>query len=169
MSRKITPTSVLLNQITLASSASSVNISSIPQNFSDIMLVWSGSLTSQGTYNFRINNITSGSYVSIWSAGNSNNNQSITSTGAANGASDRIPCVIYTATPSNGPVTGTWYCMDYNVTDKHKVVMFKGSGTHEIMLTGGRISTTDPITSLQVYTPEAFAAGSTFYLYGVVA
>lgn len=169
MTRRITPTYTLLNQITLAATTSQVSLSNIPQNYSDIVLVWSGLLTSSGTYNFRVNNLTTSVYSSVWAIGNSNNNQAASSTGAANSANDRIPCVIYTGTPASGTINGTWHCIDYSAVDKHKTILFRGSGVHEVVMTAGRVAITDQITSLQVYTPQSFAIGSTFSLYGVVA
>jgi hypothetical protein len=169
MSRKITPTYILLNQITLAAAVNSVTLSSIPQNFSDIVVVWDGLLTSSGTYSFRVNSLTSSVYSSVWAIGNSNNNQVISSTGAANSANDRIPCVIYTGTPSSGRINGTWNLLDYSAVDKHKSILFRGSGVHEVVMTAGRVAITDPITSVTVYTPQEFITGSTFSLYGVHA
>ena len=169
MTRRITPTYTLLNQITLATTTSQISMSNIPQNYSDVVLVWSGLLTSAGTYNFRINNLSTSVYSSIWGIGNSNSNQVASSTGAANSATDRIPCVIYTATPTSGLISGTWQCLDYSAADKHKTMLFRGNGTHEIVMTAGRVATTDAITSIQVYTPQSFTVGSTFSLYGVVA
>jgi hypothetical protein len=167
MSRKTTPTYVLLNQITLAATTSSVTLSNIPQNFNDLVLVWDGLLTSSGTYNLRINSTLSG-YSSVWAAANSNNNAVETSTGAANSATDRIPCVIYTGTPTSGRVSGVWEFADYSSTNKNKNLLFKGSGTHEAIMVAGGVETLAAISSITVYTPQSFAINSNFYLYGII-
>ena len=169
MSRKVSPTYTLLNQITLAAATSQVSMANIPQNYSDLVLVWSGLLTSSGTYNFRINNLTTSVYSSVFAIGNSNANQVRSSTGEAENAPDSIPCVVYTGTPTSGLISGTWHCIDYSAVDKHKSLLFRGGGTHEVTMLAGRVATTNPVTSLQVYTPQSFTVGSTFSLYGVIA
>jgi uncharacterized protein YfdQ (DUF2303 family) len=67
--------------------------------------------------------------------------------------------------------------LDYSATDKHKTLLIKsgntnttGSFTTFLNYQSGRWANTSAVTSVSLFTSaDQFAAGSTFYLYGIEA
>jgi hypothetical protein len=70
MSRKTTPTHVLLNQITLAASSSSVTFSSITQIYGDLVIVITGSTTANADLGLRFNGDSGANYSFVYMGGN---------------------------------------------------------------------------------------------------
>lgn len=156
MSRKVTPTYTLLNQITLTAASSSVTFSNIPQNFGDLVLSWEavGSI-----------------------------DENLTPT--LNGSSSDFSWVQMTSGPSSGTGTnnsigrvstsrniGKLEFFDYSALDKHKTFLVRTqvSGS-EVRQLAARWAQNTAISSigLGIRTGGSFAIGSTFSLYGVVA
>ena len=62
--------------------------------------------------------------------------------------------------------------MDYSATDKHKTMLSRGgSSSFGVGMNAGRWANTSAVTSVLVIGQSGldFAAGSTFYLYGIEA
>lgn len=163
MSRKITPTYTLLNQITLAAASSSVTFSNIPQNYGDLVLVMSGKRTGTGgVVGLEIyfnNDETASNYSNVsaygWSPG--------TGSGAGSNLSTGIGI-------NQGQIS--WQIIDYSAIDKHKPVLSRYDfGPEEVGMVAGRWANTSAITSILLKDSVAawnLAAGSTFSLYGLV-
>jgi hypothetical protein len=163
MSRKITPTYILLNQITLTANTSSVIIDMIPNTYADLVLLVNGP-ASNGFDFIRFNSNTSnysrvgmggnGSTTISFAAGNS------TAVDVGMGVSHRFSYTINV--------------MDYSATDKHKTVLLRGNvpeGTaNQPILAGAyRWGDTSAITSITFSTGGAYVSGTSFSLYGVIA
>ena len=158
MSRKTTPTYVLLNQITLAASTTTLTLSNIPQNYGDLVLVIAGS----GARQFRLNpNGDTGNASLVYMDGYG----STTSSGT-------VSQISLWYAPSLGPFTSVNQIMDYSASDKHKTVLTRGSVPADVASAyASRWASTAPITSLSLVNAStgSLAAGSVISLYGVHA
>lgn len=166
MTRTITPTHVLLSQITLATNGLSITFSNIPQNYGDLVVIFAGQSASGGTaqgFAIRFNGDTGSNYPRVSMLGNGS---SATSTTASQTfisnpiAGDTINSVLFSV-------------MDYSSSDKHKTVLFRANVTngHLFGATAGRWANTVPITSMTLFDENnnGFTSGSTASLYGVHA
>lgn len=157
MTRTITPTHVLLNQITLAAASSGVIFSNIPQNYGDLVLLINGTSNSNNrafyirfngtapdteTFMVQVTNATSSTDVGLYFVSDTTI------------FSSRINII------------------DYSATDKHKSLIFRTdrSGSSNVMMSAGRWANTNAVTSITIdrsgYTLES---GTTLALYGVHA
>ena len=163
MSRKTTPTHVLLNQITLAATGSSVAFSNIPQNYTDLKLVWNGKSTNLD-YSIRgiINGDSGSNYSEVYMYAGSG--------GAGSGTYANT--YFYAAAPAGySRTTCILNFMDYSAIDKHKLILSRGNmdGSY-VMAIVGRWANTAAITSIQLYAAgDAWAIGTTISLYGIAA
>jgi hypothetical protein len=166
MTRKTTPTYVLLNQITLAAASSSVTFANIPQGYGDLIVqgVAPSSSTGTGVY-FRYNSDTGSnySYVRAFGTGSSTGSTNATETSGLYGVHDTTSGAF------------TLQIMDYAQTDKHKTALSRADGvTQNTNMIATRWANTAAITTISL-SPESFsgnrsfAIGSTFSLYGIVA
>lgn len=164
MSRIITPTYILLNQITLAATTSSVTFSNIPQNYGDLVLIVSGTISGgssvRGVELFFNANETSSNYSYVWAYGDSSG------PGSASGSNQFFAM---NGDASNAIVQ----IMDYSATDKHKTTLFRYSaGGIETGMVAGRFASTSAITSLVMKDAGAafnLNSGTTVSLYGIAA
>ena len=161
MARKITPTHVLLNQIELSSSASSVTFSNIPQGYGDLVVVAQRkSISGANSEKFYLNNDTNNnSYLRVQMYGTGS------STGSTSGTNS-----------STASVNTTWSVvsyslMDYSQTDKHKTFLIRDDNTGNIVMAGAhRWASTASVSSIEVLIESnSYASGSIFSLYGVYA
>lgn len=161
MTRTITPTHVLLNQITLAANASSVTFSSIPQNYGDIVVKGIIYGTSGANIEWRLNGDTgNASRVFMYGSG--------TSKASAAGSSN-----IWSFLSGTNGTVHIGHIMDYSATDKHKTALIRtdfGGFDGTTWANVGRWASTNAVTSL-LLVPSAgsFTVGTTLSLYGVVA
>jgi hypothetical protein len=164
MSRKTTPTYVLLNQITLAATSSSVTFSNIPQGYGDLVVSFSGSTNASEQYFLRVNGDTGSNYSWVQMGSDS---FSGTFSGSATTTGVRIG---YFATSSARDDAQT-SVLDYSATDKHKSVLVRtNSNANAVRAIAGRWANTAAVTSVTVTFPSgSFSIGSTFFLYGVYA
>ena len=155
----------LLDSTTLTSSASSVTFSSISQDYRDLVLVVSGFKETSGLL-----------LPTLWLNGDttsSNYNQVIMEgTGSSAFSSTNQPIVMcnYGYFTNTSPAVIVSQIMDYSATDKHTTVLNRANNAaNGVHANAGRWSNTAAITQLQVYATSNFAAGSTFYLYGIAS
>jgi hypothetical protein len=163
MTRKTTPTYVLLNQITLLT-ASNVTFSNIPQNYSDLRIVYNGA----GPLN----------HLGLRFNGDAGANYPRVAMGYSGGG-------IYsnTATPTyfqvhySGNTSGEVICttdiLDYSASDKHKTGLSRSgvAGIDRLHAHAARWANTSPIISIQMLGVDAgsLPANATVSLYGIVA
>ena len=159
MARKITPTHVLLNQIELSSTATSVTFSAIPQGYGDLVLVASVP-SSDSTIDIYPNGETSNLSL-VWAYGYS--------TSSYNSATDTVWTEVSSGSAAR---LNVYNLMDYSATDKHKTVLSRQNfGTFTISMMAGRWASTTAISSLLLNRSGGFVfpVGSTFSIYGVYA
>ena len=162
-----TPTYTLIDSVTLSSSAASVTFSSITQDYRDLVLVAQPlSLTASdfgGSSNITFNGDTGTNYSYVRMTGNGS------TTDSSSGTQNRIPGPFQ----NNSTYNDLFICqiMDYSATDKHKTVLMKKAPLPaEVGAFAHRWANTAAITSITFTGISGdFAAGSTFYLYGIEA
>jgi hypothetical protein len=158
-----TPTYTPLATVTLGSSAASVTFSSIPATYRDLIVVYSGTLSTGGPsgIEFYFNaDETAANYSYVWAYGDS---------GGAASASGTNQFFI----GSSGQSTSILQIMDYSATNKHKTTLTRSnSAATEVDMLASRWANTAAITSIVFKDSSAvfnFASGCTFSLYGVIA
>jgi|LakMenEpi03Aug12_release.lakeMendotaPanAssembly.Ray.scaffolds.fasta_scaffold276057_2 hypothetical protein len=158
-----TATYIALANLTLTSSDASVEFTSIPDTYRDLVLVAQTKATGNTYGRVRVNGDTGSNYVRIRMFGNSGGASSGVNTLAAFDLSD------LNTTDWN---FDTLHFLDASATDKHKTVLIRSSQTNvsEVSAQGGRFASTSAITSITILTnSNAFEVGSTFALYGIVS
>lgn len=166
-----TPTYDLLDSVTLSSSASSVSFSGISQSYRDLVLMLDGATnaTTSVLLQLRFNGDSTGSYSYVYMEGNG-------STAASSSASGQ-PQIYSGRTWGYQNETGSAIIniMDYSATDKHKSVLLRqntlapSAAYTLVSQVAGRWANTSAITSVEIRSNNAYAAGLTAYLYGVAA
>jgi hypothetical protein len=149
-----------INTITLAASASSVTFNSIPQNFRDLILVWSGTASANTGLGVIFNSDGGSNYFRVLMIGTGSSTVSASQTDNGFGETG-------TTQSSN-----TFNIMDYSATDKHKTVFVRVDATSNfVAANAGRWANNSPITSvtLDPASTNTFSAASTFTLYGIEA
>jgi len=162
-----TTTYTPLATLTLGTTAASVTFSSIPATYRDLILVASGTMSTNNLdINMTLNSdSTDANYSRVWMSGRSDNNTAVSSTAS----NRRITAWGYWG--NDQVANSIAQLMDYSATDKHKTVLARSnrvsSGTDAIAM---RWANTAAITSVQLSpTSSTFASGCTFSLYGVIA
>ena len=149
-----TATYTPIASITLSSSATSVEFTSIDQSFRDLVLIISGTVgVNQATYinpNDDSSNLT---YVRMYGTGSATGSDT-SRVGLATQESQMI-----------------WQYFDYSVTDKHKTFLVRASAaSNQVGALVGRWASTAAITSLEVFhNTSSFNLGTKFALYGIEA
>jgi hypothetical protein len=147
---------------TLGTAAPSVTFSSIPSGYTDLVLIISGTVSSEGAVRFQCNGDTSTNYSTTLLFGNGSSAVSGKASNQNFGAVGRIGTVM-----SNSII----HFMNYSNTTTFKTVLSRGN-TSNLFITAQTTlwrATPAAITSI-VLTPENatnFDAGSTFSLYGI--
>jgi len=163
-----TPTYTLIDSTVLGSAASSVTFSSITQDYRDLVLVMNAKTTiaSNDATRIQINGDTGSNYFGVMMYGNGS------STGSTSFSSRGYWYVEeLTGGPSLNDSIWIAQFLDYSATDKHKTMLYRWNEASVNVEAGAkRWASTSAITSISL-DPEAydFAAGSTFYLYGIEA
>lgn len=159
----------LLASNVLGSSTNTVTFSSIPSTYRDLVLVldanWA-TINSSSYIAFRANGDTGSSYSSVLlynSAGGAR---------SASSGPDTEGYLTWQSIGSGDPAPkfhAILQFQDYATTNKHKPVL---SRINEVSIAvhaaAARWASTNAITSLTIRSGQSFAAGSTFYLYGIV-
>ena len=158
-----TATYIALANLTLTGSDSSIEFTSIPDTYRDLVLVLQTKATGNTYGRVRVNGDTGSNYTRVRMYGGSGGALSSANTLTAFDLSD------LNTTDWN---FDTLQFLDASATDKHKTVLIRSSQTNvsEVSAHAGRLATTNRITSITVLTnSNAFATGSTFALYGIVS
>jgi hypothetical protein len=155
----ITPTYVPLATVTLASADGSVDFTSIPQSFSDLILVANYGAASAGFSGKAYLNAdtTPGNYTSVRMVGNGSTYYS-----SATGESIRWEV----QATANSLVM--LQIMDYSATNKHKTVLVRASNAGAaVEASVSRWNQTTAVDAVRLAFGTNFTIGSTFSLYGV--
>ena len=175
MSRKVTPTYTLLNQITLATDITSFTFANIPQNFTDLVLLGrtrsTRSVDAYDVLTYRFNGDTANNYShALIAAG-------VGSGGVSeSGASISLGSICRLNTSSGGnTVFGafSFNVFDYSQLDKHKSTLGRGGSHQEAYGPSAytsRWASLSAVTSITLGVAQGnqLASGSTFSLYGVI-
>jgi hypothetical protein len=156
-----------ISSISLAATSNSVTLGSVPQNFRDLILVGSGSITSSGLNDvyLRLNGDTGANYANVQMT----TNGSIITSNTFDNTSIRPNFYGRWGTTAGGNSV-VFQIMDYSAIDKHKTVLSRMNGDSDGIAAGaGRWANTSAVTSLVCFTGAVFAIGSTFTLYGIEA
>jgi hypothetical protein len=161
MSRKVTPTYILLNQVTLAAASSSVTFSNIPQNYGDLVLVVDGAASSNATLRIRFNSDSGSNYSFVWANGDGSTASSASGTGTS-----LTQTYLFTSRTMN-----IVQIMDYSATDKHKTVLSRyNNASLSLQMNAERWANTAAISSILCSQDSGtMNIGTTFSLYGIAA
>jgi hypothetical protein len=162
-----TPTYIPLANLILGSTTTTVTFSSISGAYRDLVLVFSGSTTSNGAgASLRFNGDTGNNYPFVRVLGISTplSSAATASNLALLASNEGLGTAISNA---------IFQIMDYSATDKHKTTLNRNNnnntlGTHTEMI-AGRWANTGAVTSIVITSTINFAIGSSFALYGIVA
>lgn len=158
-------TYVPIQAITLSSATASVQFTGIPQNYTDLVLILNGGLTTTGqSFRFQFNGDTSSLYSYTWMAGNGSSastNRVSNGTGInayhVSGQSD-------TAIKNNVILQ----LQNYSNTTTNKTCILRGNTDLETAATAGLYRSTSAISSITVLATNGnLQSGSTFTLYGI--
>ena len=164
-----TNTYVALDKITVSSSVPSVTFTSIPQGYTDLVVVCNFIQSSAYSLEARVGN---------GSVDTGNNYSNTTLIGKANNtaASTRRSNYSYlTAFEQNGASSGVWtmHLMNYTNTNVYKTILFRnGNAGSDIEASVQLWRSTAAINTLQIFAGQGainFTSGSTFSLYGIAA
>lgn len=160
-----TPTYELIDSQVLSTSAASVTFSSIPATYRDLVLVVDIIPTAayERVY-VRFNSDTGSNYNGVYARGNG--------TTATSGSGTDTSIINANITALIGEKTLLKLeVLDYSATDKHKTALARANNADYATDMGAyRWANTSAITAVEVFTTViSYAAGSTFYLYGVAA
>jgi len=145
-----TPTYTLIDSEVLASSASSVEFTSISQDFRDLVLV----AEANTSVLLRLNSDSGANYSMVYMFGNGSVALSDASTGL---------------TEVNLGTNSIAQIFDFSASDKHKIVLNRNSPSAFVEARAARWSDTSAVTSLLLTGSVSFTSGSSFYLYGIEA
>lgn len=155
-------TYTLIDSEVLASSASSVTFTSIPADYRDLILVVNPVMTSgAGVSAVTFNSDTGSNYSYVTMSGDGSSPSS---------SSGTTTYLFGTGSSDTEPRLYSFQIMDYSATDKHKTVLQRRQDA-EVYAYASRWASTSAIASIQIgfNTTNSYAAGSTFYLYGIEA
>lgn len=150
---------------TLGTATATVNFTSIPQIYRDLVLVVNASPTT-GTLGlrFRVNNDNTAKYFTEYMLGNG--------TSASGNGFSAATEMIDLNTGLSGSYQQITNFLDYSVVDKTKVILSRvdAPSTATSFSVHRWAETVTAISTINVYTStNTFAVGSTFSLYGVIA
>jgi hypothetical protein len=154
-----------ISSLTLSAVSSSITFSSIPQTFTDLILInnsLSASDNAANTIQFNSDGGSNYSTTYMYGAGSSS-------------ASGRIPnsARIYTARTFTEYSPGITHIMNYSNTTTYKSVLSRGNspGTTLVISYAGLWRSTAAITSINITGENGlnYSVGSTFSLYGIKA
>lgn len=161
-----TPTYDLIDSQVLSTSAASVTFSSIPATYRDLVLVGEtlhATTTENNTLQF--NSDTGSNYSNIYAYG----------TGSTTGSSAQTLAYIRVDFATEMSTTNknlfVVNVMDYSATDKHKTTIGRSNNSAvAVEMTAGRWANTAAINTIRIAPRSgSYAAGSTFYLYGIAS
>jgi hypothetical protein len=164
-----TPTYDLIDSVTLSSSSSSINFTSIDTTtYRDLIMVIDGQAAISGDFypRLRYNGVTSTVYSWVSMAGTGSSTQSYN--GTENG--QQIGNSQFFTNGTNTMVIAN--LLDAGATDKNKTILSRiGRANNGVEAIVGRADISGAITSIELYSANgnSLNTGTTIYLYGVAA
>ena len=152
-----------ISSITTASTMTSVSFNSIPQTYTDLVLIVSGTQTGVGVaglYISKINNDIDTNYSRTLLQGNGTSGSS-----AAGTSEDSLNIGLIGSVQTNS----IFNFINYSNSTTFKTVLSRGNDSSALVRAGvGLWQKTEPITSFSV-SGVTFSVGTTFSLYGIAA
>lgn len=140
---------------------SEVIFGSIPNTYRDLVLAWSGTISTLADIIVQPNSIGTAYYSRVVAEGTG----SSTNSSASSTLEGFYP--LYTGSSQSNFILQIF---DYAATDKHKTALNRGNGTGTFtVMSAFRWPSTNAISSLRIIpTGGSFNSGSTFSLYGII-
>jgi len=160
-----TNTYVALDKVTVGTATSSITFSSIPQTYTDLVMVFDGTAASATYSGIRFNGDTGNNYSYTYLAGNGS---TAVSSRSANAPEMYTSTGNTVTTSQNNTIV---HIQNYSNTTTFKTALIRNNSTTvETTAAVGLWRNTAAITSVTFKTPGTnFAVGSTFSLYGIAA
>jgi hypothetical protein len=164
-----TTTYDLLASNVLGSATATVTFSSIVETYRDLVLVMNITGGNGDVYaGLRFNSDTTQNYNYTEARGDG------TSTAAYQGSSETIATLYGAYASISNPASYVVNIMDYSATDKHKTFLVRSNRANQMtaMLAGHWFNANSRISSITIGSfgnGNTMAAGSSFYLYGIVS
>lgn len=159
----VTPTYVPLATLTLTGSDGSINFSSIPATYRDLILVSNIDASALSEFRMRVNGDTGSNYPSV--------RMQASSAGTSASATFNFTYFRLSGNSDMGTdfsFVSVIQIMDYSATDKHKTVLVRANSSYGVDAHAGRWINTGVVSSLEIFpSTGTFEIGSTFSLYGV--
>jgi len=156
-----TPQYTALATITLSSTPTYVDFSSISQSYRDLLIVGQGMASTPAGVNIRFNSDTGNNYNHVVMYGDGGSAVSTSNSGIAAFQPGRF----------DNTTIADFVCniMDYAATDKHKTALMRYNSAAVLAAArAGRWASTSAISVIRLYSESGtFASGTTFSLYGV--
>lgn len=145
---------------TLGSAASTTTFSGIPGTFTDLVIIANVAMSSNASYQIRVNGDTGSNYSMTRLSGNGS---------AAGSSRDTNTSSVNTVIQGHPAlVLGKFEFLSYASTNTYKTMLFGGGAASDVVTrTVGLWRSSAAITSITVFTNTSFTAGSTFSLYGI--
>lgn len=166
----MTTTMTAISTSTLGSSVSTLTFSSIPQTYTDLVLVcyWGTTITNGSVLNIQINGTnTASSYTRLLDSGGS------ISTTYIDGSENNLVVAYQNSENTFGSCTVNFLSYTNTNMHKHTLVHYESRNATRFPNFGlitNRSATTSPITSLVLFSAGGnLLSGSTFSLYGIKA
>jgi len=154
-----------------AGNSATFTFTNIPQNYTDLVIVWSALSTVNNSSQMSFTYTTNGGQRTL-AAGGSGSGSSYSTTNSNYIYLANIPTNLSTTIPYSGII----YCNNYSNTNTYKTFLCKAgqdlNGSGGLMLAVASSFTTSGITSVGFSTNNGsnyFATASTFTLYGITA
>lgn len=162
-----TPTEEFIAKTTTSSSASTVTLSSIPNNYTDLIVVinYDSATAGNQSINMRFNGDTATNYSYTYLAGSGS------AASSSRGSSDnRIYCGSSSTGTTNIASNSIVNIQNYSNSTTYKTALLRTNNPdYYVFANVGLWRSTVPITSITFYqTSYNFINGSTFSLYGVL-
>ena len=164
----MTNTYTPIASVTLSSASATVDFTSIPQTFRDLILIVDGkAATAQTFFRMRVNSDSGNNYNVVNMMGASNGSNSYSS---SNQNGFDLDFFVSTITTDNNFFQIQF--LDYSQTNKHKTMLLRSKTYRDTELAtnsiAGRWASTSAITSMSIFLNAGnLASGSTFSLYGI--
>lgn len=160
------PTYIPIATTTLATATQTVSFTNITQQYRDLVIVFSGTLSVNGSLCIDMNGDYSTNYYSVDMFG--------TGSGQGSGTGSYVASVFFGrsyAINSSQVVMATANLMDYSASDKHKTMLTRGSASGQLVeACVTRWANNSPVTTFRVFNNFGnIAAGTTISVYGVVS
>ena len=148
--------------VTLGSNSATFSFTSIPADYTDLVLIGNWKASGAASMEIRANSDTGSNYSMTYLLGN-----------GSTASSSRAPNTLFNTNvygPANGDVVGFFHFMSYANTNVYKTLLCGGGSAGQIV--GRHVGlwrSTAAINSLSfsIYVGETYTAGSTFSLFGI--